>query len=42
MTADPDSSTNVRTWSAVFKLYGFGKGKVYIHYIAPNGSSRRP
>lgn len=36
VTADPDSSTNVRTWRAVMRLFGFGRGKGFIHYINPN------
>jgi hypothetical protein len=37
VTAKPDSSTNVTTWRAVFRLFGFGDGKAFIHYINPNG-----
>ena len=37
MTADPDSSSNVRTWKAVLSLFGFGDGKAFIHYLNPNG-----
>jgi hypothetical protein len=41
VTADPASSTNVRTWRAVFRLFGFGRGKGYIHYINPNGKFKK-
>lgn len=41
VTADPDSSSNVRTWRAVFRLYGFGRGKAYIHYINPKGRLKK-
>lgn len=42
VTAVPDTTNNVRTWKAVFKLYGFGAGKkVFIHYIGPNGTLRK-
>ena len=37
VTADPDSSSNVRTWGAVLSLFGFGDGKAFIHYLNPNG-----
>jgi hypothetical protein len=41
VTADPASSSNVRTWRAVFRLFGFGSGKGYIHYINPNGKFKK-
>jgi hypothetical protein len=41
VTADPAQTNNVRTWKAVFRLYGFGKGKAFIHYIGPNGKLRK-
>jgi hypothetical protein len=41
VTADPASSQNVRTWRAVFRLYGFGRGKGYIHYVNPNGKFKK-
>jgi hypothetical protein len=41
VTADPDSSANVRTWRAVFRLFGFGSGKAYIHYINPKGRLKK-
>ena len=37
VTANPDSSTNVSTWRAVLRLFGFGDGKAFIHYIDPDG-----
>jgi len=37
VTADPDRSSNVRTWQAVLSLFGFGDGKAFIHYLNPNG-----
>jgi hypothetical protein len=36
VTADPDSAANVRTWRAVMRLFGFGRGRAFIHYINPN------
>jgi hypothetical protein len=41
VTADPDSSTNVRTWRAVLRLFGFGDGKAFIHYVDPDGQHRK-
>lgn len=41
VTADPDNSSNVRTWRAVFRLFGFGRGRAYIHYINPKGRLKR-
>jgi hypothetical protein len=41
VTADPSRSSNVRTWRAVFRMFGFGRGKGYIHYIAPNGKFKK-
>jgi hypothetical protein len=35
VTADPDHAANVRTWEAVLKLFGFGRGRAYIHYRNP-------
>jgi hypothetical protein len=37
VTADPSRSSNVRTWEAVLRLFGFGRGRAYIHYRNPNG-----
>lgn len=34
---DDERSDNVRTWKAVFRLFGFGRGKAYIHYVNPKG-----
>ena len=39
--ARPDSSSNVRTWRAVFRLFGFGLGRAYIHYVNPNGVHKK-
>jgi hypothetical protein len=41
VTADPDSSSNVRTWRAVFRLWGFGLGRAYIHYVNPKGRHKK-
>ncbi len=41
VTADPARSSNVRTWRAVFRLYGFGRGKAYIHYVNPKGRFKK-
>ena len=37
VTADPDRASNVRTWRAVLRLFGFGDGRAFIHYLNPNG-----
>lgn len=39
VTADPSRSSNVRTWRAVFRMFGFGTGGTagYIHYVNPSG-----
>lgn len=39
VTADPSRSSNVRTWRAVFRMFGFGTGgnAGFIHYVNPNG-----
>jgi hypothetical protein len=37
VTADPDRSSNVRTWEAVLSLFGFRRGKAFVHYLNPNG-----
>ena len=41
VTADPDSSPNVRTWEAVMRLFGFGRGRAFIHYINPNDNLKK-
>ena len=41
VTADPDSSANVSTWRAVFRLFGFGTGRAYIHYVNPKGRLKK-
>ena len=41
VTADPDSSPNVRTWRAVIRLFGFGRGRAFIHYINPNDRHKK-
>ena len=41
VTADPDSSPNVRTWEAVLTLFGFGDGNAFIHYVDPDGVHRK-
>jgi hypothetical protein len=41
VTADPDSSPNVRTWEAVFELFGFGDGRAFIHYVDPDGVHKK-
>lgn len=41
VTATPDSSPNVRTWKAVLRLFGFGDGKAFIHYVNPNGIHKK-
>jgi hypothetical protein len=37
VTADPSTAANVRTWEAVLRLFGFGRGRAYIHYRNPKG-----
>ena len=41
VTADPATSSNVRTWRAVFRLFGFGSGNGYIHYVNPKGQFKK-
>jgi len=41
VTAKPSTTDNVRTWKAVFKLFGFGEGNVFIHYVSPKGKMRK-
>ncbi len=41
VTADPESTNNVRTWRAVMRLFGFGQGKAFIHYLDPDGQMRK-
>ena len=41
VTADPSRSNNVRTWRAVFRMFGFGRGYGYIHYVNPNGQFKK-
>jgi hypothetical protein len=41
VTADPDSSPNVRTWKAVLTLFGFGDGRAFVHYVNPNGVHKK-
>ena len=41
VTADPDHSSNVSTWRAVMRLFGFGRGRAYIHYLNPNDRHKK-
>jgi hypothetical protein len=41
VTANPDSSSDVSTWRAVLRLFGFGDGKAFIHYINPSGNHEK-
>ncbi len=41
VTADPKNAPNVRTWKAVLKLFGFGRGRAYIHYRNPKGKLKK-
>jgi hypothetical protein len=41
VTANPPSSSDVGSWRAVFRLFGFGSGKAYIHYVNPNGKFKK-
>ena len=41
VTADPESSSNVRTWRAVIRLFGFGPGRAFIHYVNPKGRFKK-
>jgi hypothetical protein len=41
VTARPRRSSNVRKWRAVFRLFGFGSGKAFIHYVDPDGEMRK-
>jgi hypothetical protein len=36
VTADPTRAPNVSTWRAVFRLFGFGRGTAYVHYVNPD------
>lgn len=35
--AHPRTSTNARRWRARFRLFGFGSGRAFLHYVNPNG-----
>lgn len=39
--AEPSSTSNVRTWRAVFKFFGFSRGKLFVHYVKPNGKLKK-
>jgi len=39
--ASSDRTPNVRTWRAVFRLFGFRRGRAYIHYVNPNGRHKK-
>ena len=39
--AKPATTDNVRRWKAVFRLYGFGSGRAYIHYVNPKGRLKK-
>jgi hypothetical protein len=39
--ASSDRSSDVRTWSAVFRLFGFHRGRAYIHYVNPDGRYKK-
>jgi hypothetical protein len=41
VTADPERSADVRTWRAVFRLFGFRRGRAYIHYVNPSGKFKK-
>lgn len=41
VTADPDRSNNVRKWRAVMRLFGFGRGRAFIHYVNPNDRHKK-
>lgn len=41
VTANPSTSSDVSTWRAVFRLFGFGSGKAYIHYVNPKGRFKK-
>jgi hypothetical protein len=41
VTADPDHAGNVRAWEAVLSLFGFGRGRAYIHYRNPKGRLKK-
>jgi hypothetical protein len=42
VTVAPPRGRNVRSWRAVFRLFGFGaRRKAYVHYVGPNGELRR-
>lgn len=35
--AEPTTTTDVRTWKASFRLFGFGSGRAFLHYVSPKG-----
>ena len=41
VTAKPRQSDNVRTWRAVIQLFGFGRGRAFVHYIDPDNDMRK-
>jgi hypothetical protein len=41
VTADPATTSNVRTWRAVLSLFGFRRGKAFVHYLNPNGVHKK-
>ena len=41
VTADPPNSDDVRSWRAVFELFGFGHGRAFIHYLNPSGRLKK-
>jgi hypothetical protein len=41
VTANPDRSSNVRTWRAVLRLFGFDRGRAFIHYVNPKGRHKK-
>ena len=38
---DSRGADDARTWTAVFRLYGFGRGRAYIHYVNPKGRLKK-
>jgi hypothetical protein len=41
VTARPDHADDVRKWRAVMRLFGFGRGRAFIHYLNPNDKHKK-
>ena len=41
VTTDSIEGENLRTWRARFRLYGFLRGRAYLHYLNPRGRHKK-